>query len=74
MTVSSLVIPVPVGLPLEADVSIQAVSTTMNLEGIIFVRVLVSVAAETVSVSLVSSSRMVLAGIKSLEKVSVLIV
>lgn len=67
--VSTVVIPVPEGLPLVADVSIKEVITTMNLEGVIFVRALVSVAGNMVFVSLVTASEMVLAGIKVLSEV-----
>lgn len=67
--VSTVVIPVPEGLPLVADVSIKEVITTMNLEGVIFVRALVSVAGNMVFVSLVTASEMVLAGIKFLSEV-----
>lgn len=66
IAVLTAVIPVPKGLPLVADVSIREVIATMNLEGVIFVRSLVSVVGNTVLVSLVTASEMVLAGIKVL--------
>lgn len=69
ITVLTVVIPVPEGLPLVADVSIREVITTMNLEGVIFVRSLVSVVGNMVLVSLVTASEMVLAGIKVLSDV-----
>lgn len=69
ITVLTVVIPVPEGLPLVADVSIREVITTMNLEGVIFVRSLVSVVGNMVLVSLVTVSEMVLAGIKVLSDV-----
>lgn len=69
ITVSAVVIPFPEGLPLVADVSIRSVIITMNLEGVIFVRDLVSVAGNMVLVSLVAASEMVLAGIKVLSEV-----
>lgn len=72
VTVSTVVIPVPMGLPLVADASIGVVMTTMNLDGIIFVKALVSVAGKMVLVSLVSASEMVLARSKFLSKVWVL--
>lgn len=72
ITVSTVVISVPVGLPLAADASIGVVITTMNLEGIISVKALVSVEGKMVLVSLISASEMVLARIKVLSKVWVL--
>lgn len=69
ITVLTVVIPVPEGLPLVADVSIREVITTMNLEGVIFVRSLVSVVGNMVLVSLVTVSEMVLAWIKVLSDV-----
>lgn len=69
VTVSIVVAPAPEKLSLVADVSMGTVITTMNLEGVIFVRALVSVAENMVLVSLVSASEVVLAGIKILSKV-----
>lgn len=68
VTVLTVVIPVPEGLSLVADVSIEVVITTIRLEGVIFVRALVSVAGNRVLVILVSASEMVLAGITVLSK------
>lgn len=69
VTVSTVVAPAPEELPLVADVSTGTVITTMNLEGIIFVRAFISVAENMVLFSLVSDSEMVPAGIKILSKV-----
>lgn len=72
VTVSTVAIPVPMGLPLVADASIGVVITTMNLDSVLFVKALVSVAGKVVLVSLVSASERVLARIKFLSKVWVL--
>lgn len=69
VTVSTVVAPASEELPLVADVSMGTVITTMTLEGVIFVRALVSVAENMVLVSLVSDPEMLLAGIKVLSKV-----
>lgn len=69
VAVSTVVIPAPEELPLVADVSMGTVVRIMNLEGVIFVRALVSVAENMFLFSLVSDSEMVLAGIKILSNV-----
>lgn len=69
VTVSTVVIPVPEGLSLVADASIEVVTTDMDLEGVIFVKALVSVAGDTVWVFLIFASEMVLTGCKVLSKV-----
>lgn len=69
VTVATVVILVPEGLSLVADVSIEVVTTDMDLGGVIFVRALVSVAGDTVWVSLIFASEMVLAGSTVLSKV-----
>ena len=66
VTICTVVIPVLAGLSLVAVVSIGGVITTMNLEGVLFVRALVSAARLMVLVSVVSASGMVLPGIKVL--------
>lgn len=65
--VSTVVIPVPEGLSLVADISLGVVITAINLEGVIFVRALVSVTG--ILVSLVSASGMVPTGIEVLSEV-----
>lgn len=67
--VSTVVIPVPEGLSLVADVSLEVVIRAINLEGVIFVRALVSVTGILVLVSLVSASGMVPTGIEVLSEV-----
>lgn len=67
--VSSVAIPVPEGLSLVADVSIGMVITAMNLEGVIFVRALISVTGILILVSLVSASEMVSTGTEVLSEV-----
>lgn len=67
--VSTVVIPVPEGLSLVADVSLGVVITAINLEGVIFVRALVSVTGILVLVSLVSASWMVPTGTEVLSEV-----
>lgn len=64
VTVSTVVIPVPTELPLVADASIGVVITTVNLDGVIFVKALLSIAGKVVLVSLVSASELVLVRIK----------
>ena len=71
LTVTTVVPPVPMGLVLVPDVSI-AVITTVNLDCVICVKALVSVAGKVVLEFLVSASEMVLARIKFLSKVWVL--
>lgn len=72
MTVSTVVLPVAMGLPLMADASIGVVIITVNLDSVICVKTLVSVARKVVLVFLVSASEMALARIKFLSKVWVL--
>lgn len=72
MTVSTVVLPVAMVLPLVADASIGVVIITVNLDGVICVKTLVSVARKVVLVFLVSASEMALARIKLLSKVWVL--
>lgn len=67
--VATLVIPLSEGLPPVANVSIGVVIIDMNLEGVVFVRALVSVAGNMVLVSFVSASEMVLTGSKVLSEV-----
>lgn len=62
MTVSTVVVAFP--MPLMTDVAIEVGLPTLNLEGIIFVRALVSVAGIGVMGSLVSASEKVSARIK----------
>lgn len=69
VTVASVVMPVPDGLSLVADVSIEVVTTDMVLGGVIFVRALVSVAGDTVWVSLIFASETMLAWSTVLPKV-----
>lgn len=65
VTVSTVVIPRPVGLPLVADVSIGVVITAEDLEGVIFMRAMVLF-------SLFSATEMVLPGRKVVSEVWVL--